>query len=111
MLPCLRRIIKEKVDCLHPFNHLYEAAVSRKVEISSSARKRAVVTTPELEDAGDAEDAGAGAGAEGEMVYLCTIRVAEEEIVRVEDGVNKLEAEARAAAMAAEILRARMVVV
>ncbi|KAF3402139.1 Dicer-like protein 2 [Talaromyces pinophilus] len=101
VLPCLRRIIREKVDCLHPFNHLYEAAVSRKVEILSSARKRAAVT-PEAEDAG-------AAGAEGEMVYLCTVRVAEEEIVRVEDGVNKLEAEARAAAMAAEVLRARMV--
>lgn len=101
VLPCLRRIIREKVDCLHPFNQLYEAAISKKVEISSSTQKRAV--TQKLEDAATTP------GAEGELVYICTIQVAEEEIVRVEDGVNKLEAETRAAAMAAEILRARMV--
>jgi dsRNA-specific ribonuclease len=99
VLPCLRRIIREKVDCLHPFNQLHEAAISKKVEISSSMEKRAV--TPESEDA-------ATLSAEGGLVYTCTIRVAGEEIARVEDGVNKLEAETRAAAMAAEILRARM---
>lgn len=97
VLPCLRRLIREKVDCLHPRNHLHEAAVSKKVEFIPSVEKRVITledaTTPALES---------------EMVYMCTVRVAEEEIVRVEDGVNKLEAEARAAAMAAEILRARM---
>lgn len=97
VLPCLRRIIREKVDCLHPFNQVREAAGSEKVEILSSAEKRVVT----LEDA-------TAPSVESEMVHTCTIRVAEEEIVRVEDGVNKLEAEARAAAMAAEILRARM---
>lgn len=97
VLPCLRRIIREKVDCLHPFNQVREAAGSKKVEILSTAEKRVIP----LEDA-------TGLGVESEMVYICAIQVAEEEIVRVEDGVNKLEAEARAATMAAEILRARV---
>lgn len=97
LLPYLRRIIREQVNCLHPFNQLHEAAISKNVELLSSVEKR--VAMP-----GDATTPGT----EGEMVYVCTIRVAEEEIVRVEDGVNKLEAETRAAAMAAQILRARM---
>ncbi|EED15535.1 RNA helicase/RNAse III, putative [Talaromyces stipitatus ATCC 10500] len=97
LLPCLRRIIREEVLILHPFNQLHEAAISDKVQISHSVEKR-LPTSPGFEDV----------VREDGLVFICSVKVAGEEIVRVENGVNKLEAEARAAGMAADILRARM---
>uniref|UniRef100_A0A093URX2 Dicer-like protein 2 n=1 Tax=Talaromyces marneffei PM1 TaxID=1077442 RepID=A0A093URX2_TALMA len=72
VLPCLRRIIREKVDCLHPFNHVREAAKSKKVEISSSAEKKAVIpesegaaTNPGAEDEGGGDSSGDFEGEDG----------------------------------------------
>ncbi|KAH8705777.1 putative RNA helicase/RNAse III [Talaromyces proteolyticus] len=88
----LRRIIRGDIELLHPRNQLYIAAKSAKVLISTRTEKLA----------------GQGqSDADCELVYICRIRVDDEDIIEVGDGINKLEVETRAAALAAEILRSK----
>jgi dsRNA-specific ribonuclease len=102
VLPYLRRIIHEKVEILHPFNQVREAARSEKVEIRSRVEGQKAA-------ASDGDDGSGNTETEQNSVYICTVLVGNEEIVELADGVNKLEVETRAAALAAGILKARIV--
>ncbi|OKL62314.1 hypothetical protein UA08_03032 [Talaromyces atroroseus] len=98
LLPYLRRIIHEKVEILHPFSQVREAARSEKVDIRTEEKKK-------KKNMASSDDSGTE---QLDSVYICTVLVGNEEIVQLADGVNKAEVETRAAALAADILRARM---
>lgn len=105
VLPYLRRVIDEKVEILHPFNQVREAAKSEKVEIRSRAEAKIVVPLGDDNNSGSTDYTGAE---QLDLVYICSVLVGDEEIIQLSDGVNKLEVETRAAALAADILKARI---
>ncbi|KAL1966075.1 hypothetical protein VTN77DRAFT_4823 [Rasamsonia byssochlamydoides] len=89
LMSYMRRVVNGEVELLHPRNRLYHAAGSAKVNFDTRAER--------VED-----------DAEGSKVqWICRIRVGDEDIVEVRDGLNKAEIETRASAVAAAIFEAR----
>jgi hypothetical protein len=106
LLTYLRRIAHEDIELLHPLNQLLIAAKSAKVKIETRAEK----ICDGGDDAGDAGDPKNNNTATNndKLVYICKIRVDGQEIVELHDGINKVEVEARAAALGAEILKRKL---
>jgi dsRNA-specific ribonuclease len=97
LLTYLRRVAHEDIELLHPRNQLLIAAKSAPVTIESKAEK---ISDGE-ENTGESNDN------DNKLVYICKIHVDGKEIVELNDGINKLEVETRAAALAAKILKRR----
>ncbi|KAI1781014.1 hypothetical protein F4818DRAFT_397486 [Hypoxylon cercidicola] len=87
ILPCLRRIVADGVDVLHPKNHL---------GILAGKSLKAVEYRTEVRDV---------AAAHGSRELFCRILVAGEVIVEVGGGVSYEEVQTKAADMAYKILR------
>lgn len=88
----MRRVVNEEVELLHPRNRLQHAAGSAKVDFNTRA-----------------ERVQNGAG-ESKLQWTCSVRVGDEDIIEVGDGLNRVEIETKAAAVAAAILEARAAV-
>ena len=86
ILPYFRRILKDKVETLHPKEELGMLADSEAVKYVISSR------------IGDLEE-----GRE----YLCTVFVGEAQIVEVDGGVSSEEVKTKAAELAVKTLKAR----
>lgn len=88
----MRRVVNEEVDLLHPRNRLQHAAGSARVDFNTRAEK---------------VQNGAG---RSQLQWICSVRVGDEDIVEVGDGLNRVEIETKASAVAAAILEARAAV-
>jgi dsRNA-specific ribonuclease len=91
LMSYMRRVTNEEVKLLHPRNRLHHAAGSTKVSFDTRAERLQT-------------------GTEGSKLrWTCRIRVGDEDIVEIGDGINKGEVETRASAVAAAILESRAI--
>ncbi|KAI0181482.1 hypothetical protein GGR52DRAFT_524797 [Hypoxylon sp. FL1284] len=87
VLPCLRRIIADGVDVLHPKNHL---------GILAAKSQKSVKYITEVRDVADGD---------GAREFVCQVVVADEVIVEVGGGLSSEEVKTKAADMAYQILK------
>jgi len=86
ILPYFRRILKDKVETLHPKEELGMLADTETVKYAISSR------IGELDESRE---------------YVCTVFAGEAQIVEVDGGISSEEVETKAAEMAVKILKAR----
>lgn len=101
LMAYMRRILNEKIVLYHPKGRLGLVAQSKRVQYDTKAKVVPLTTT-------SATDNNSVSAAEGEGTvtcrWVCSVRVGEEDIVQIDDGVSAFEAETRAADAAVEIL-------
>lgn len=90
ILDCLERILSDEVDCLHPKERLGHLAVDRSVQY-----------VPVSHHAGSKSNLQAG----NRTVWRCQVKVGEEDVGGVVDGLTRLNAETIAAWRANMVIR------
>ncbi|KAL2014451.1 hypothetical protein VTN00DRAFT_1976 [Thermoascus crustaceus] len=100
LMTYIRRVLNEKILLLHPKQHLGLVAQSKRVLYDTKPQKVTTATAVNGTESGSAD-------ADERVItrrWVCSVRVGDEEIVEVDDGVSAIEAETRAADAALEIL-------